>query len=351
MPVRIVTKGFFPLDKQLGVKDKHWSEGVVKQAVWLSGMLPFADAAEVLSEVGQVSISESSVWRLTQAWGKRLVDLETKEQEAANATPKQDELLPAEVRQERRMGLSMDGTMIYIRGEEWKELKVGCLFEVVLRPVLDPKTGEWVEQGCARHNSYACHLGGPQAFGQKVWTEAQRRRFRQAAETQVVADGAPWIWNLVVDYFYDSHQLVDWFHGKQHLAQAAQLQYGEGTQAAKRWLKDRETDLFQGQADEIAREIANRAEQLTSVRADLLTEAGYFEHHQHRMNYLEMREEGWLIGSGMVESGGKQFKARFCGPGMRWSRKGGMNLLSIRAAILSQRFPQRWKAIYNSPKN
>lgn len=30
------------------------------------------------------------------------------------------------------------------------------------------------------------------------------------------------------------------------------------------------------------------------------------------MNYLEMREEEWPIGSGMVESGGKQYKARFC---------------------------------------
>ena len=45
--------------------------------------------------------------------------------------------------------------------------------------------------------------------------------------------------------------------------------------------------------------------------------AGYFENNQHRMNYLELREEGWLIGSGMVESGAKQFKDRFTGPGMR----------------------------------
>ena len=167
----------------------------------------------------------------------------------------------------------------------------------------------------------------------------------------MVADGAPWIWNLVGDYFYDSQQLVDWFHGQQHLARAAQLLYGEGTPAAKRWWTERETDLFQGQADEIAREIRLQAEHKQSVRADILTEAGYFEHHQHRMNYMEMREEGWLIGSGMVESGGKQFKARFCGPGMRWSRKGAENLLPVRTAILSQRFPQRWNAVYNSPKS
>jgi hypothetical protein len=43
---------------------------------------------------------------------------------------------------------------------------------------------------------------------------------------------------------------------------------------------------------------------------DLRAEAGYFEHNQRRMQYLEMREAGFPIGSGMVESGGKQFRAR-----------------------------------------
>ena len=351
MPVRFVTKGFFPLDEQLELQDQRWSEGLVKQVVWLSGLVPYDQAAEILQTVGQVEISSSSAWRLTQKWGQQLAELETKEQEQANATPDGNEIQPGEVRQDRRMGLSMDGTMIYIRGEEWKELKVGCLFEVVPRPQLDPKTREWSEQGHAVHNSYACHLGGPEEFGKKVWTEAQRRRFHQAAETQVVADGAVWIWNLVTDYFYDSYQLVDWYHGTEHLARAAHLLHGEGTPAAKHWLKTEQTALFQGHADEIAGQLTSWAEHRSAMRGELLTEAGYFEKHKHRMNYMEMREEGWVIGSGMVESGGKQFKARFCGAGMRWSRKGAENLLPIRTAILSKRFDKRWKAVYNSPKN
>lgn len=351
MPVRFATKGFFPLDEQLELQDQRWSEGLVKQVVWLSGLVPYDQAAEILQTVGQVEISSSSAWRLTQKWGQRLGELETKEQEQANATPDGEEILRGEVRQDRRMGLSMDGTMIYIRGEEWKELKVGCLFEVVPRPQLDPKTREWSEQGHAVHNSYACHLGGPEEFGKKVWTEAQRRRFHQAAETQVVADGAVWIWNLVTDYFYDSYQLVDWYHGTEHLARAAHLLHGEGTPAAKHWLKTEQTALFQGHADEIAGQLTSWAEHRSAMRGELLTEAGYFEKHKHRMNYMEMREEGWVIGSGMVESGGKQFKARFCGAGMRWSRKGAENLLPIRTAILSKRFDKRWKAVHNSPKN
>ena len=63
------------------------------------------------------------------------------------------------------------------------------------------------------------------------------------------------------------------------------------------------------------------------------------------MNYLELRSDGWLIGSGMVESGAKQFKDRFSGAGMRWSRNGAQNLLPIRSAIMSNRFNARWRTV------
>ncbi len=67
------------------------------------------------------------------------------------------------------------------------------------------------------------------------------------------------------------------------------------------------------------------------------------------MNYLEMREEEYVIGLGMVEGGAKQYQARLCGPGMRWSRAGAEHLIPIRTAILSERFGDVWRQVYNSP--
>jgi hypothetical protein len=59
------------------------------------------------------------------------------------------------------MGVGLDGANLYIRQEGWKELKVGCVFEVELRPIFEPETGEWLEQGHAINNSYVAYLGGP----------------------------------------------------------------------------------------------------------------------------------------------------------------------------------------------
>ena len=245
----------------------------------------------------------------------------------------------------------MDGAMIYIRGEEWKELKVGCFFEVEWMPEQDPETKDWVELGHAWQSSYVCHLGGPERFGQKMWTESKRRKWQRAVDTQVVGDGASWIWNLVGDYFYDAHQVVDWYHAKEHLALAAHLAFGEGTPEALRWLKQQETPLFQGHADRIVHTITGLAQARPAAGEELSKQAGYFSNNQHRMNYLEMRSDGWLIGSGAVESGGKRFKDRFADAGMRWSRHGAERLLPVRAAVMSHRFEERWRAAYNSPPN
>jgi hypothetical protein len=83
----------------------------------------------------------------------------------------------------------------------------------------------------------------------------------------------------------------------------------------------------------------------------LRNEAGYFHNNRRRMNYLDMRSEGYPIGSGLVESAAKQYKARFCGPGMHWCRKGAERLLPVRTAIMSRRFDKMWNLAYISPPN
>jgi hypothetical protein len=331
--------------------DKHWSEGVAKKAVKYSGKMSFGEAAEALQELGQTEISESSVWRLTQEWGGGMKQVEEKEAEQANTMAEQPTPGEDGGASGGRLGASMDGCMIYIRGEEWKELKCGCFFDVEMKETFDPETKEVVEIGHATHSSYISHLGGPEPFGRKLWSEAKRRQWHTAVDTQVVADAAAWIWNLVGDYLYDAHQLVDWYHATEHLSLAAKYAFGEGTLQAKQWYKQQETPLYQGHADAIAQTITEMAEEKPAQRDELLQQAGYFDNHKHRMNYLEMRAEGWVIGSGMIESGGKRFKDRFTKAGMRWSRMGAERLLPVRAAIMGKKFDERWKAAYNSPPN
>jgi hypothetical protein len=311
--------------------------------------VPFAQAERILQEIGQVNISRCSIWRRSQMWGAQVKRLEDTERTKANALPEQWQPPSRAVEPDRRMGVAMDGLMVHIRQEGWKELKAGAVFAIEVRLGKDTHTREPLQLAHAVQNSYVAHLGGPEVFGQMVFAEARRRNWEQAQDTQVVADGAVWIWHQADLHFGRSRQLVDWYHPDQHLAAAAKLLKGEGTPAFQLWFNSRETALYQGHAERIACELEQAANELPQVADGLRREAGYFHEHQHRMNYLEMREEEYVIGSGMVEGGAKQYQARLCGPGMRWSRAGAEHLIPIRTAILSDRFTDVWRQVYNSP--
>jgi len=310
----------------------------------------FEQAAEIMQRVGQIPIVSSSVWLRSAKWGAQLQAVEAHQRAVASAMPARGKVVPGEVPSTQIMGVAMDGAMVHVRQEGWKELKTGCVFEVELQPTRDKTSGEMIELAHAVDNTYVAHLGGTHVFGQQVWAEAQRRHWTQAHDSIALGDGAPWIWNLVAEHFSDSRQAVDWYHATSHLSNAAHLLHGEGTADAARWLPTHETLLFQGHAARIADELQVAAAAQTSAD-DMRREAGYFRDNQRRMQYMELREDGFPIGSGMVETGCKQFRARFTGAGMRWSRPGVERLLPVRASILSQRFDDAWRAAYTSPQN
>jgi len=342
---------FPPLDEQLGVRDVGWSEVVAKQAVWLYGLVEDDLAEQILQQIGHIDISDTTIWRLKEKWGEQFRLVEETEAKAARALPQWGEVVRGESRSLPRMGVAMDGVTVNIRAEGWKELKVGCVFDVEMRPDGMDKASEVEESAHAVRNSYRGVLGGRQSFGQAIWAEACRRKFSRAIDSIVIGDGASWIWNLAREHFGSSRQAVDWYHAKQHLYRAGHLAFGEGSAKAIRWAKTMETALYEGQAWRIAEAIKGLAMKHRHAAKDLRNEAAYFERHERRMQYMELREDGWPIGSGMVESCGKQFRARMAGPGMRWNRKGAERVIPVRAAILSNRFDGVWETVYNLPQN
>lgn len=319
----------------------------------MSALGPYLDVQAVLDKVGQIGLSASTAWHTVQQYGARAQALAEVQRRAATAVPSRREPIAGAIRQGPRQGVALDGGMVPIRGEGWKELKLGCHFEVGVGWERDPRTCDWGPCGQARGMRYVAHLGGPEEFGQALYTLAFRQGWTRAADTLVLGDGAPWIWNQAKEHFFDSLQAVDWYHADQHLAAAGQLLHGEGTPEAQAWREARQGVLFAGQAAHIAQELMAAAEQEQarrpgSARAEeLRTAAGYFRDHRRRMQYQELREELWPIGSGVVESGAKQYKGRFAGPGMRWSRPGFNALLPFRSAVMggTATFDALWHAV------
>lgn len=306
---------------------------MAQQMVWLAGAASSYELAEeVFDRVGHRHIPKSSIWRQVAGHGTRLTAYVEHQRELVSV---ERTTLPGPWEDhDQRKGISMDGGMVHIREEGWKEFKAGTVFDIVMKPERDPLTGEWAEQAGAEPLQYVAVLGDVQQFSTALWAAAVAADIPQAAESSITADGAAWIWNVATDLFPDSVQIVDWYHACEHLALASQALSPTAKAAADRWYRRFKNHLFRGEVFLIIR---------TLVQAGLPDHAHYFQTHHRRMQYQQFRDEGFPIGSGTVESAIKQFKARMTGPGMRWSRQAAESMLVIRGAVLDGSFNSLWQ--------
>lgn len=315
-----------------------YSPNRVKQMVWLAALVPYVQAVEVFERIGHWRLPLTSLWEQTQAVGTRW---QTQQAHAQSQVSVERVVLPpAGQDHSQRKGVSLDGGTVNVRGEGWKEIKVGTVYDVGTATERDPVTGEDVELGRAENIHYCGVLGRVSEFAPALWALAVEQAVPSAADVALTADGAEWIWNLAADYFPDSVQIVDCAkrHATQHLTQAAVALHPTDPAAAQAWERERRQALYLGQVAKITQPLDD---------AHLPEPAHYFHTHQRRMQYQEFREHKYPIGSGTVESGIKQFKHRLTGAGMRWSRPGAERMLLLRAAVLSHNFDQAWRAALN----
>lgn len=289
-----------------------------------------------MQRIGERYISQSTVWRMADFYGTLMLEKQTVDY--AQVDPDHIQLPDARYDHPQRKALSIDGGMVNIRTEGWREFKMGAAFNVQHRLQRDPHTHEWVEMAHGVDVHYTARLGTKDEFQPALWALALAHDIPTAQDCSVVADGARWIWDLADQVCPHAQGVVDWFHAVEHLSEAAHALYPNPDQHTnrQRWLKRHKENLYQGRIHKIITSLTQRG---------VPHLATYFERYQNQMHYRHFREQGLPIGSGTVESGVKQFKQRLCGTGMRWNRANAEQMIVIRTAILEDCFDALWDAI------
>ncbi len=160
--MRPAARGFFPLDERWGVGQSVYSPARVKQMVWLAGRLTYAEAVQAFERIGHAAIPATAIWRETQTHGERLRRYIQRQQE--HLAVERVVLPPAGQDHHQRLGLSLDGGKMHIRGEGWKEFKLGTVYDVVLTPAWDADTQEEVDQVHGVNLAYRAVLGTVDEF-------------------------------------------------------------------------------------------------------------------------------------------------------------------------------------------
>jgi hypothetical protein len=181
--------------------------------------------------------------------------------------------------------------------------------------------------------SYACDFKTGEEFSDLFWASACQRHADLYEELVFVCDGAVWIWKLVERHFPHAVQIVDWYHASEYLPPVAEAAFGLNTEKYHGWLEQARTLLWEGQIDQLM----HACQQLPAQDGPAIHRAiTYFSHNQHRMDYARFRQQGYFIGSGTVESAGKQIAGlRLKRAGARWTEDGALTTAKARAAWLS----------------
>jgi len=235
------------------------------------------------------------------------------------------------------IGVGVDGTCLLLCDGQWREAMTGSI--------------SLYDRAGTRHHT--CYVGTAPEHGKATFYERMAReiahvkRLYPQARVVGIADGARSNWAFLAQHV--DEQIVDYYHAREYLTQAADALLGAATPERDAWLQECETLLledWQGAAKLVAQWEKVDQTGWSAERRDVFGAClRYFRHHRQRMHYVRYRDMGWPIGSGVTEAACKTLvKQRLCRSGMRWTPPGAQVILSLRALLLSE---TRWTQFWN----
>jgi len=331
----ICEAGRHPHDRQWDIEGTGLSPGVRRMMARLGSKESFEEARLDMAELAGVPVVGKQVERVSEDMGQ-----EVQGWVAPASAP--DPVV--------KFYIAYDGTGVPVvqretegrKGKEGpaktREAKLGCIFT---------QTGVDAEgrpERDAESTSYVGAIETSVEFGPRLYAEAERRGLAQAEAVIVLGDGAPWVWNLADEHFPTAVQIVDLYHARQHLANAAKI-IGSGRDTQSHWLQARLDELDSGEVEAVIGALGRARPKDSAQQADLEREVNYFRNNAERMRYADFRKRAMFVGSGVVEAGCKTVVGqRLKRSGMHWTVRGANAIMALRCLILSGRWEAFWES-------
>lgn len=291
--------------------------------------------AETMATTWGTPVSDTCIHQQVQGLGQRIQALELP--------------TPVKVGAERPFSLviMMDGWMARERGPDWaagprkknaqrvdwREIKSAVIYRLEQRVQSLSGRGLLLEKYVVATPPET----SPIDFGQEVQQEALRRGMARAKVIYLVMDGAVWLWDLAQDRFKDTIKTLDFHHAREHLHTVAEALYGPDSPQARDWLKGLLHQLRHGKESRVVKSLEDllmsQTERSRQSREIIAREVNYFQEHRDHLHYRQMEKSGAPLGSGAVESLGKQLQRRLRGCGQFWSRSGLTHLLRLSVLV------------------
>jgi hypothetical protein len=342
-------KGCAILDERYGIEPGKVTAGLA-QLLALSGIdKSFEEGQEWLKAFLLFEVSENTIRSETQILGELQRKAEEewiKEMHNEAALQRREQMVVEQV-PDRLYG-SIDAAKVRIEPrakqgkkeaveEDWRDMKIVCWYEGELVPDRQCSVRQKEKaqrEGTvfrAKNKHYSCDIAEAEQFGKLLWASGCSVFADRVPELVFVCDGAIWIWKLVSHYYPNAIQIVDWYHAEERLERIAEEAFSDLGERQP-WLEKITEALWHGNV-ELVMEACQSLSKKSSLAKQALT---YFGNHIERMRYAQFRTAGYLIGSGVIESGCKQIVARRLKlPGAQWNLEGAILTAKARCVWLS----------------
>jgi hypothetical protein len=318
----------YPLAEQLGLGEEQEQGSLREKLAVVAVLTPYHQAPQVCQTLLGSERHAGSLRRVALREAQRL------------AASGQRQTLPP--RERDRISLQVAGQLCPRReprqsadDQGYREVKAVLAFSEADGAAVSQERHE------SLHKILQAKLTDRETFHETFTTVYRQARGASAAEVIVLADGARWIWTMVEDLVPQAIQILDFSHAKHYLWEAGKQIYGEGSALVRPWGKEQETLLLE---DKVAQGIAH-LERFLALAPALAPILHYFQQNAGRMRYGTYRQRGYFIGSGAIESAGKQLTAaRIKGAGMRWNVPALNALLTLRCVFLEQSWQTYWES-------
>ena len=337
----------YPLDAVLDLPPQEVTVSLGRRALRLSTHMSFATLQEELRYQHDVSLSDTVLDRLMQAAGgtaerDRATSAATLAALPVGVVREEHVLAEAPIARPRRLYVSCDGAMYPTRYRQeengrkrlvYQEMKCGTVF--------------WQEGTSQWHKRVLSSREEPDRFGLSLWELAVRCGMLQADEVIFISDGGTWCDTVARNHFHDATRILDWYHLSEHIWAAARVLYREEA-TARRWVSRCHELLAEWSGIGLLRYLrrSRNARATPSPALEALDALiGYLEPRRAMTDYMEYRQKGYVIGSGMMESTCKQLVAtRLKGSGRQWSESGALAM----TALIAQRVNYQWDSFWAS---
>ena len=343
-------KAISAMDVRVGVVDGFWTPLAAKQASWIVAQMTPGKAEELLHRVGNMEPSKASLDRLPKAISEKW----EAGREAFESALRTGEGIPENA---VAVAVSLDGVMAPMEGTE-KETKRR---ETASQGRLTRGPAGYREVGCATLSF--CDDKGDMIRAVRIARspEEHKAMLKDSIEAELsealrkrpdlkvvkVADGAKDNWTFLSERLPDGPNILDFFHGAEHLHTALAEAYGDGTVKARARFAELREILLDGVngVETVIRALAYLRKEHPGNKL-LERELKYFRTHRHNMHYWKWREQGLPVGSGVVEAACKSLVSqRLKLSGMMWSAEGAQAIITLRGWDQSDRFDRAWALV------